>query len=72
MLLEVGLGSVGHDKAASLLLDSAGQRESNLGVMHLLDQGAAGLACGHSLAPGIKESQIFCLRKNLKNSLMLV
>merc|ERR1719347_1708934 len=51
ILLEVSLGSVGHNQAASLLLDSAGQRELDLGVVHLLDQGTAGLVSGHSLTP---------------------
>ena len=51
ILLEVSLGSVGHNQAASLLLDSAGQRELDLGVVHLLDQGTTGLVSGNSLTP---------------------
>ena len=66
ILLEVSLGSVGHHEAASLLLDSAGQRELDLGVVHLLDQRTTGLVGGDSLTPeqntNVKMLKIFVLK----------
>ena len=50
-LLEVGVGAVSLDKAAGLLLDSAGQRELDLGVVGLGYQGTTALAGRNSLAP---------------------
>jgi hypothetical protein len=49
-LLEVGGGPVGLDEGPGLLLDPAGQRELDLGVVSLGEQGPAALAGGHSLA----------------------
>jgi hypothetical protein len=50
VLLEVGGRPVGLDEGSSLLLDSARQRELDLGVMRLGEQRAAALASGHCLA----------------------
>ena len=49
-LLEVSSWSVGLDKTTSLLLDSAWERELDLGVVHLLNQRTATLAGLHGLA----------------------
>ena len=50
VLLEVSSWSVGLDKATSLLLDPAWERELDLAVVHLLDQRTATLASLHGLA----------------------
>merc|ERR1711911_109474 len=50
-LLEVGVGSVGLDQSTADLLNPAGERELDLGVVGLGDQGATALARCHSLAP---------------------
>ena len=50
LLLEVGVGPVGLDEGPGLLLDSAGQRELDLGVVGLGEERPAALAGDHSLA----------------------
>ena len=49
-LHEVGAGSIGLYQGASLLLDPAGQRELDLGVVGLGHQGTTALVSGHCLA----------------------
>ena len=48
-LLEVGVRPLGLEHGALLLLDSGWQRKADLRVVHLLDDGAAGLAGGDGL-----------------------
>ena len=48
-LQEAGVGPVGLEEGAADLLDARRQRELDLGVVHLLHDGAAGLARGHGL-----------------------
>ena len=48
-LLEICSRSVGLDQSSSLLLDSAGQWELDLGVVHLLDQRTTTFAGCHWL-----------------------
>ena len=50
-LLEVSGWSVSLGESSSLLLDPTGQGETDLGVMHLRNQGAAALASLNNLAP---------------------
>ena len=49
-LLEVGVGPVGLDEGPGLLLYPAGQRELDLGVVGLGEEGAAALTRQHRLA----------------------
>ena len=51
ILLEVGVGPVGLDQGPGLLLDSARERELDLGVVGLGEQGPATLAGSNSLTP---------------------
>ena len=48
-LLEVGVRPLGLEHGALLLLDPGWQRKADLRVVHLLDDGAAGLAGGDGL-----------------------
>ena len=51
LLLKVGVWPVGLDEGATLLGYSARQRELDLAVVHLGDQGTSALASRHNLAP---------------------
>ena len=57
ILLEVGVGPVGLDQGPGLLLDSARERELDLGVVGLGEQGPATLAGSNSLTPAHNNHQ---------------
>ena len=48
-LLEVGVWPLGLEQGSGLLLDTGWQRKADLGVVHLLDDVATGLAGGDGL-----------------------
>ena len=81
ILLEICSRSVGLDHPAALLLDSAGEWELDLGVMHLLDQRTTTFACCNWLTPddldtvgpgSVSSSHVPAMRKNIRDQLKQV